>query len=311
MSMSAHAVAAAIARHCSPQWRTRFAPAPTGWLHLGHAVNAVMVWGLARAAQGRVVLRIEDHDAGRCRPEYSAGILDDLDWLGLEADEAPTASYRSGVSLRQSARGLRYDAALQRLADAGLVYACQCSRREIARAAGRDAVTDELAYQGTCRHAHLDCASTPARRIVLTPRVVSFTDLIVGPQAQRPAEQCGDLLARDRSGNWTYQFAVTVDDLEQGIDVVIRGQDLLASTGRQIQLASLLGRATPPLYAHHVLLTHADGSKLSKSTQATGLRELRAAGWSAAQVLGDAAHRAGVQPTARSITAGDLAALFS
>jgi glutamyl-tRNA synthetase/glutamyl-Q tRNA(Asp) synthetase len=191
------------------------------------------------------------------------------------------------------------------------VYACQCSRREIARAAGRDAVTDELAYQGTCRHAHLDGASTPARRIVLTPSVVSFTDLIVGPQAQQPAEQCGDLLARDRSGNWTYQFAVTVDDLEQGIDVVIRGQDLLASTGRQIQLASLLGRATPPLYAHHVLLTHADGSKLSKSTQATGLRELRAAGWSAAQVLGDAAHRAGVQPTARSITAGDLAALFT
>ena len=163
MSMSAHAVAAAIARHCSPQWRTRFAPAPTGWLHLGHAVNAVMVWGLARAAQGRVVLRIEDHDAGRCRPEYTAGILDDLDWLGLEADEAPTASYRSGMSLRQSARGPRYDADLQRLADAGLVYACQCSRREIALAAGRDAVTEELAYPGTCRQAHLDGASTPAR----------------------------------------------------------------------------------------------------------------------------------------------------
>lgn len=305
------ALAARLAARVTPGWRTRFAPAPTGHLHLGHAVNVVMVWGLARAAGGRVVLRIEDHDAGRCRPEFTASILDDLDWLGVEADEFPTAAYRAGPALRQSTRGARYSAALQKLSDVGLVYPCKCSRRDIALAATAEHDGAEIAYPGTCREAHLDEHLVAARRVRLAPRAFDFDDLLLGPQVQRPSDQCGDVLVRDRSKNWTYQFGVTVDDLDQHIDVVIRGQDLLASTGRQLQLAALLGRAQPPLFAHHTLLTHADGSKLSKSTHATGLRELRAAGWSAAQVLGEAAYRAGLQSTTRTLLATDLAALVS
>jgi glutamyl-tRNA synthetase/glutamyl-Q tRNA(Asp) synthetase len=307
---SVSAVAQSLRDRKAVGWRTRFAPAPTGWLHLGHAVNAVLVWGLARAAGGRVVLRVEDHDAGRCRPEFSAGILDDLDWLGLVPDEGHTADYRAGPALRQSARSAQYAAAMDTLAQRGLVYPCRCSRRDVAEAVAQMPRDDgELAYPGTCRHAALDATAIVARRLVLTHALQAFDDLFLGPQAQVPAAQCGDLLLRDRSGNWTYQFAVTVDDAAQHIDVVIRGQDLLASTGRQLQLAALLGRAAPPVYAHHALVLHADGSKLSKSTHATGLRELRAAGWTAAQVLGDAAYRAGLQPTTRSIAATDLAAL--
>jgi glutamyl-tRNA synthetase/glutamyl-Q tRNA(Asp) synthetase len=251
---------------------------------------------------------VEDHDAGRSRPEFTAGILDDLDWLQLQPDEGDTAAYRAGPALRQSARAARYADALARLASRGLVYPCRCSRRDIA-AAGRP-FGDDLVYPGTCRGAGVDGTAVLARRVVLVPAPQTFDDLLQGPQRQVPADQCGDVLVRDRSGNWTYQFAVTVDDAEQEIDVVIRGLDLLASTGRQLQLAALLGRATPPVFAHHALVTHADGSKLSKSTQATGLRELRAAGWTPAQVLGEAAHRAGLQPTTRSIAATDLAALF-
>jgi glutamyl-Q tRNA(Asp) synthetase len=299
---------ARVAARLPDVWRTRFAPAPTGWLHLGHAVNAVMVWGLARAHGGAVLLRLEDHDRGRCRDEYAQGILDDLDWLGLSPDVAPTAAYRGGPALRQSARGDRYAAVLSGLAARGLAYACRCSRREIA--AQQPDGADELVYPGTCRDAGVEWGGDAGVRITLAPSTEPFDDLIVGAQVQQPHQQCGDLLVRDRTGNWTYQFAVTVDDCDQAVDVVIRGEDLLASTGRQLALARLVGRPAPPLFAHHTLVRQPDGAKLSKSTGSTGLRELRAAGWSAAAVLGHAAALAGLQSTDRSISAADLPALF-
>ena len=293
-------------------WRTRFAPAPTGYLHLGHLVNAVYVWGLARVAGGDVVLRIEDHDRSRCRAAFEQAILDDLEWLGLESAITPVRSFRPSTSphpQRQSDHPQRYADALAQLESQELVYPCVCSRRDIA-AQGEPAAGDESRYAGTCRNRHIDPSATPARRVRLSDDVETFIDLRLGSISQQPSLQCGDVLVRDRLGQWTYQFAVTVDDAFDNIDVIIRGEDLLASTGRQRQLARLLGREPLPLVLHHPLVVHEDGRKLSKSSNDTSLRDRRAAGASAATLLGEAAWLAGLQPSSRAIAADDLAQLF-
>lgn len=293
-----------------PGFRTRFAPAPTGWLHLGHAVNAVWVWSIARAFGGRVLLRVEDHDRLRCRPKYESGVLDDLDWLGLGPDEAPPATYRGPGPhpVRQSERGAAYDAALGALTAAGLAYPCRCSRRDIARLVGEQPHA-ELRYPGTCRSMPVPAAETLARRVLMAEGVEAFDDVRLGPTMQAPARQCGDVLVRDRHGLWTYQFAVVVDDAAQDIALIIRGEDLLASTGRQRRLAAMLGVGTPAVL-HHPLVRRPDGEKLSKSSGDTGLRDLRAAGWTPARVLGVAAHLGGLQDVPRPIDARDLARLW-
>jgi glutamyl/glutaminyl-tRNA synthetase len=253
---------------------SRFAPAPTGFLHLGHVVNAVYVWRETRARGGRVLLRIEDHDRQRSRREYEAGILDDLAWLGFEADEPP---------VRQSERGEIYERALDGLRRRGLLYACACSRSEIV--AADPGGPGELRYPGTCRDRGIAEGPGIGVRVRLEPTVERFVDLRHGPQEQQPAAQCGDLLVKDRDGNWTYQFAATVDDYVQGVTLVIRGDDLLASTGRQIQLARLLGRRDPPRFLHHPLIMKSPHQKLSKSDGDTGIRELRARGWTPRDVI--------------------------
>ena len=289
---------------------TRFAPSPTGYLHLGHAVNAVFVWGLARALRGRVVLRVEDHDRGRCRPAYEAALLEDLDWLGLEPDAGTAAELRAGPSdFRQSDCGALYEAALARLAAHEAVYACGCSRRSLAGA--DDAPPgSEIPYRGRCRHRGLPPGRGLGLRLALEPGEERFDDALLGAQAQDPARQCGDLLVRDRLGYWTYQFAVAVDDHRQGVDLVVRGADLLASTGRQIRLARLLGRLEPPVFLHHPLLFKPSGEKLSKAARDTGIRDLRAGGARPADVLGEAAFRAGLLPERGPIGGATLAGLF-
>jgi glutamyl-Q tRNA(Asp) synthetase len=247
---------------------TRFAPAPTGFLHLGHVLNALWVWKTARAsgADARVILRIEDHDRQRSRRQFDDAILEDLAWLGFAAD---------GPVVRQSERGAIYEEALERLRARGLVYACECSRSDVAG----------QRYSGTCASKQLPERPGVALRIRLDATIERFDDLRLGPQAQTPSDQCGDVLARDRRGNWTYQFAVVVDDWQQDVTLVVRGEDLLESTGRQLQLARLLGRQVPVSFLHHPLLMKASGKKLSKSDGATGIRDLRARGWSPAQVF--------------------------
>ena len=261
---------------------TRFAPAPTGWLHLGHVFNALNVWETARARAARVLLRIEDHDRERCRPEYEAGILDDLDWLGFEADLCPTSCYRAGPCRgRQSDREDVYRQAIETLRARQLVYACDCSRQQILE----DGAGGELRYPGRCRNRGLPLADGYGWRIRIDPGIEEFEDGLLGRQVQAPWEQCGDLLARDRRGNWTYQFAVTVDDWTQDIDLVVRGIDLLPSTGRQIRLARLLGRERPATFFHHPLIMKSAEQKLSKSDRDTGVRDLRSQGWSAGEVI--------------------------
>ncbi len=280
---------------------TRFAPAPTGWLHLGHLVNAVWVWGIARAVGGRVLLRIEDHDGTRCRPEYVAGVHEDLDWLGLEPDD---------VVAPQSAREDAYRAGLDRLRSLGLAFGCRCSRREIAALAG-DAPDLETPYPGTCRALGLPLGAGLGVRIRVEPGAERFDDLRLGREEQDPAVQCGDLLARDRGGHWTYQYCVVVDDRDQGVDLVIRGVDLLSSTGRQLRLARMLDRPVPPRFLHHPLIRHPGGTKLSKANRDTGLRDLRAAGHAPAALLGQAAALSGLLDRPRPLPAGELASLFT
>jgi len=277
--------------------RTRFAPAPTGWLHLGHVLNAEHVWN----AGAEVLLRIEDHDRDRCRPEYEAGILDDLDWLGYRPDIFHTDAFRAGMcDGRQSDRETVYREAVDILAKVGVVYACDCTRREIEarrpaagardpgpviRGAGEEAIdTTELWYDGHCRCRDLPLADGYGWRVRMDDGGERFVDGRLGPQEQDPSQQCGDVLIRDRLGNWTYQFAVSVDDFRQGIDLVIRGEDLLPSTGRQIRIARLLGRDTPATFFHHPLLMKSTTQKLSKSDGDTGIRELRARGMTPAQI---------------------------
>lgn len=272
---------------------SRCAPAPTGLLHLGHVVNAAYVWGITHAVNGRVLLRIEDHDRQRSRREYERAILDDLDWLGFVPGAPSTASFRAGACRgRQSDREDIYESALERLRASGLVYACDCSRGDLRRtmAASPDGeVSDlELRYSGRCSTKNLAWRQGCGLRVRIDATVERFDDLRHGVQEQRPFEQCGDLLIRDRDGNWTYQFAVTVDDLEQGVTLVIRGDDLLASTGRQLQLARLLGRTEPPLFLHHPLIMKSASQKLSKADRDTSVSGMRAAGRSAEDVIGAA-----------------------
>jgi glutamyl-tRNA synthetase/glutamyl-Q tRNA(Asp) synthetase len=249
-------------------------------------LNAEYVWG----SGAEVLLRIEDHDRERCRPEYEAGILEDLDWLGYRAD---------GPLVRQSERGDIYQAAVNQLAARGLVYACDCSRKAIEarpstidprssaighRPSAIDPRPSELWYAGTCRDRGLPLADGVGWRVRMDPGVESFVDRRLGAQEQDPSRQCGDVLVRDRLGNWTYQFACAVDDFRQGIDLVIRGDDLLSSTGRQIRLARLLGREAPATFLHHPLIMKSPDQKLSKSDGDTGVRELRALGWTPDQL---------------------------
>jgi glutamyl/glutaminyl-tRNA synthetase len=278
---------------------TRFAPAPTGFLHLGHVVNAIYVWGMARKGGGRVLLRIEDHDRKRSRPEFERAILEDLEWLGFVPDEGP---------VRQGDRQQFYGSALERLRGQGRVYACECSRSEIAVASEPG---QELRYPGTCAAKRLIEGPGRGTRVRLEPSVERFDDLRHGPQAQRPFEQSGDLLVRDRDGNWTYQFAVTVDDDAQGVTLVIRGDDLLSSTGRQIQLARLLGRTTPPRFLHHSLLMKTATQKLSKADHDTSVRDLRERGRTAADVIGRAAALVGLLDRERPLAAEQVPTLFT
>jgi glutamyl-tRNA synthetase/glutamyl-Q tRNA(Asp) synthetase len=270
---------------------TRFAPAPTGYLHIGHVLNAIYVWGVARAIGARVLLRIEDHDRQRSRAEYERALIDDLAWLGFEPDERT----------RQSDRREVYEGALARLRAAGLIYACDCTRKQ----------TGPGRYNGRCRERGLDERHDRGIRVRIDEGSERFVDLMLGPQQQEPSSQAGDILLRDRHGLWTYQFAATVDDFAQGVTHVIRGDDLLDSTGRQIRLARLLGRDEPPTFLHHPLIMKTPVQKISKSDADTGIRELREEGWSPARVIGYTAALAGLIALPRELDVADLALIVT
>lgn len=263
---------------------TRFAPSPTGRLHLGHAFSAIQAHDAARAAGGTFLLRIEDIDGTRSRAEFIAGIEEDLAWLGLAWD---------GPVVRQSERLERYAAALARLRADGLLYPCFCTRADIAREIADSAAAPHhgphgALYPGTCRQLP---AAAAARRIAAgephawrlamdaaTARAgpLHWTDLDAGEQHADPAA-FGDVVLARKDAPASYHLAVTMDDAAQGVTMVIRGVDLMRATDIHRLLQALLGLPTP-LYRHHRLLTGPDGERLAKRHGAPSLAGLRAAG---------------------------------
>ena len=261
--------------------RTRFAPSLTGYLHLGHALHMKIVWEVAREKGGVVVCRMEDHDRSRWRAEYEPAILEDMDWLGFVPDEGLHLNHSPHPSpYRQSDCGGIYTSFLEKLKEAGKVYGCSCSRKEIAERTG--GTGGELRYDGHCAERNLPLEGNTVRFRVPSEEVV-FKDLRVGRQAQLPASQCGDFSLRDRHGQWTYQFCCVCDDIRQHINLVVRGEDLLESTGRQILLFRAL-KAPLPDYLHHELLLDQEQQKLSKRQQAQSLTAWRKAGISVEEI---------------------------
>jgi glutamyl/glutaminyl-tRNA synthetase len=286
---------------------TRFAPSLTGYLHLGHVLHMLYVWGIARAKGGQVISRIEDHDQSRSRPEYEPAILADMQWLGFVPDRGISALDTPAPSpYRQSDCIHHYDEALQSLVEKGRVYGCECSRKQIL--AKQSDEQDELCYSGTCSNKALPLEGNTVR-FRIPAGTVAFRDGALGDCHQAPAGQCGDFSLRDRTGQWTYQFCCVCDDIRQGVNLVVRGEDILSSTGRQIQLFEAMGHP-PPDYYHHPLVCDVHGDKLSKRQRSESITELREAGASANEIIGRAAFAGGLIPECRPMKPDEALALL-
>ena len=270
--------------------KTRFAPSPTGYLHEGHLLSALYVWAAARKWHLDVHLRIEDHDQERARPEHVEAIYQDLQWLGF--------SWQSESI--QSEHFSRFEKALKVLQERNLVYPCYCSRKELDVENPKNEY-GEVIYQGKClsefgiRNTEFGVQKPHSLRIRVPDKVIQWHDLRLGDFTENPKLQCGDFPIRDRIGQWTYQFAVCVDDIEDGITHVIRGEDIRNSTARQIALMELMGRTEPPVYLHHPLIVDSTGKKLSKREKAHSIRQDRDAGVSPQELLGRVLFLAGLQ----------------
>ncbi len=283
----------AISTPADAKITTRFAPSPTGALHLGHAFSALTAWTRARQSGGRFLLRIEDIDIRRCKPRFTTDILEDLAWLGLDWD---------GEVRRQSAHFADYGRELDRLTTMGLVYPCFCTRAEIAAeiAAAQTAPhlvahgPDGPLYPGTCRHLGVEdrrdriasgrefCLRLDASRAAERAGRYAFVEAARGEIVGEPA-LFGDVVIARKDTPTSYHLAVVVDDHLQGVTLVTRGEDLFAATHVHALLQRLLGYATPR-YAHHQLLTDENGRRFAKRDRSLTLRALRDAGVSAGEV---------------------------
>ena len=297
--------------------KIRFAPSPTGFLHEGHLLSALNVWAAAKKWDLKIHLRIEDHDQSRMRPAYVEGIYEDLAWFGFHYDSESI----------QSKRWPLYEQALSKLEALGLVYPCYCSRKQL-EAENPKSETGEIVYQGKCltrretryttlgalprsecyplwgderREGHED--EPHNLRFVVPDKVIQWHDLQLGDFAENPKLQCGDFPIRDREDQWTYQFAVCVDDIDEGITHIVRGEDIRSSTARQIALREALGATERPVYLHHALIADSSGKKLSKRELAYSLRQEREAGTSPETLLGRVCFKAKLQesPTPLSL----------
>jgi glutamyl-tRNA synthetase len=289
--------------------RTRLAPSPTGALHVGNARTFLLTWLHVRAAGGSIVLRIDDLDGPRVKKGRDADATFDLTWLGLDWDAQEPV-------LVQSTRTAVYDAACARLVALGLAYPCVCTRTEIESAASAPHGPEGPAYPGTCRGrfasedaARAAAGRAPALRFVTPPGPVAFDDLLYGPQSFEPAAETGDFIVRKAAGTAAYQLATVVDDAESGVDIVIRGADLLPSSARQILLQRALGLPRPE-YLHLPLVTGADGLRLAKRHGDTTLRSLRESGWDAPALVGWLAASAGLCGAGERFTPTQLLARY-
>lgn len=270
--------------HAPTGYRGRLAPSPTGYLHLGHARTFWVAQARARAAAGTLVLRIEDLDGPRCRPEFRAAALEDLRWFGFEWAEGPDVGGPVGPYVQMERLG-HYRAAFERLREGGWVYPCVCSRKDIQLAlSAPHAADEEPVYPGTCRGRRCEPPSWAAWRFrVPDGESIAFADGGLGPQSFVAGRDFGDFVVWRADDLPGYQLACVVDDAAMGITEVVRGADLLVSTARQLLLYRALGLAAPAFY-HCPLMTDEHGVRLAKRTDALSLRRLREEGMEPAAV---------------------------
>ena len=299
--------------------RGRYAPSPTGRIHVGNARTALAAWLSIRSRGGTFVWRLEDLDGPRTVPGMAEAAQDDLAWLGLDWDEGPDVGgpYAPYV---QSRRSECYEAALTHLLEAGRLFPCRRSRKDLrALASAPHGHDGRPPYPARLRPKHLDAdwferignssGLDAAVRFQVHGRPVAFEDRIYGTVTERVDETVGDFVLKRRDGLYAYQLAVVVDDLLMGIGEVVRGEDLLASTARQIQLTEALG-GTPPAYAHLPLVVDAAGEKLSKRHASLDLHALREAGVEPEQLAGYLGYSLGLLPEPARCAAADLVAGF-
>lgn len=313
----------------------RFAPSPTGRMHLGNVYSALLSWLSAKSQGGQWVLRIEDLDPQRSRRAFAEQCEEDLRWLGLTWDEGGlTGGAGSGADIEhrlngvqiafegmnsyiQSERGEIYQHYLDLLSQKGLTYPCYCTRADIMATQAPHESDGRIVYAGTCRptalNSKLSTLNTttrkPATRLIVPDEEIAFVDGHYGPQQVNLAHHCGDFVLRRADGAWAYQLAVVVDDALMDITEVVRGRDLLLSAPQQIYLYRLLGFDVPK-FCHLPLLCNEAGQRLCKRDKSLDLGEVRKSGKSAQQVIGQLAHWAGIIDRPEAVSAHELIAHF-
>ena len=281
----------------------RFAPTPSGRMHLGNVFAALIAWVSVRSRDGEMVLRMEDLDTQRTSEEYAQQLREDLKWLGLDYDrETPAQSQRSQV----------YDGYFERLKELGLLYPCYCTRSQLHSVNAPHLSDGTYVYPGTCRNLSEEARAAmnraPAWRVRVPDRLWEFHDLVQGDYRLNLATDCGDMVVRRADGVYVYQLAVTVDDGEAGVTEVVRGMDLLSSAPRQMYLQELFG-FPHPVYGHVPMLLSPDGRRLSKRDRDLDLGQLQK--WVTAEtVVGTLAYSSGLISKNEPISAKELAAEF-
>ena len=278
----------------------RFAPTPSGRMHLGNVFAALIAWLSVRSRGGHLILRMEDLDTQRTSDEFARILREDMQWLGLDWDlETAPQSQRSAV----------YDGYFEKLQDLGLIYPCYCTRSQLHNVNAPHLSDGTYVYAGTCRNLKNPPQRPPAWRVMVPDQVYTVEDLCQGTFRQNLSTDCGDFVVRRADGCYVYQLAVTVDDGEAGVTEVVRGMDLLGSAPRQMYLQELLGFAHPA-YGHVPMLLAPDGRRLSKRDKDLDLGELRKR-MTPEALIGKLAFAAGLIPTDQSISARELAAHFT
>ena len=284
----------------------RFAPSPSGRMHMGNLWSCLLAWLAARSTGGGMVLRLEDLDPDRCRQEYCDQVMRDLEWLGLDWDGEP---------IYQSQRTEQYQQSFQALEEHGIVYPCFCTRAERLAASAPHRSDGVAVYDGRCgrltpaQRTELAQMRRPAWRVRVPAEERSFTDLLQGHYSEQLARDCGDFILRRSDGVYAYQLAVVVDDAAMGVTQVVRGSDLLSSTPRQLWLQEQLG-LSHPAYGHLPLLLSPDGRRLAKRDRDLELGQLQAH-YTAPQLVGMLAHAAKLIDRPEAVTPQELLPLFS
>lgn len=285
----------------------RFAPTPSGRMHLGNVFSALMAWASVRSQNGSFILRVEDLDIRAHNPQYTSLLLDDLQWLGLTWDRGP---------FFQSKRTELYQDALLKLKQQVLLYPCFCSRADLHAAQAPHVSDGAYVYAGTCRSLgkseceELSKHKIPATRIRVPNKTYAFEDKVYGQTSQNLSKSCGDFIVQRADGVFAYQLAVVVDDADMGVTEVVRGSDLLSSTPRQLYLQDMLG-LSHPTYAHLPLLVAPDGRRLSKRNHDLDLGVLRSQGKKPEEILGFLAYCAGLTEENEPLSAVQIANRFS